>query len=153
MARDRTNPPAPPSSGAPSIISAGVRLLGELSSPGEVQLDGTIEGNLRCRQLTIGEGGSVKGEIVAEQATIRGRVEGELRVKSLRLAASAEVIGDIYQESIAIEAGAKISGRIVLGLERAETAHGPAVADVAAAAERPQPPSDTRQRQPRRLPA
>ncbi|RMF12293.1 MAG: polymer-forming cytoskeletal protein [Alphaproteobacteria bacterium] len=123
MAKDKPGSQTHVASGAPSIISAGVRLIGELTSPGDVQLDGTVEGDLRCRQLTIGDGGSVKGEITADQATIRGRVEGELRVKSLRLGSKAEVIGDIYQETIAIEAGARISGRIILGLERAAPLH------------------------------
>lgn len=141
MAKDKPGSQTHLASGAPSIISAGVRLVGELTSSGDVQLDGTVEGDLRCRQLTIGEGGSVKGEITADQATIRGRVEGELRVKSLRLAASAEVVGDIYQENIAIEAGAKISGRIILGLEQAEPLHKPEKAGGATSAGAATPPS------------
>ncbi len=128
MARDKSGALANVSSGAPSIISADVQLVGDLTSPGEVQLDGIIEGSVRSRLLTIGEGGSVKGKVVAERATIHGRVEGELRVKILRLGAKAEIVGDIHQESIAIEAGAKVSGHIHLGIDRNEPLRGPTAA-------------------------
>ncbi len=98
---------------APSIISKGVRLTGELASAGELQLDGQFEGRVRCHQLTIGESGSLAGEAQAEVAVIKGRFAGQLVARSIRITETAHVEGDIYQDNIAIEAGATIRGRLL----------------------------------------
>lgn len=91
-----------------------MRLVGELVSAGELQLDGSFEGRLRCEQLTVGEGGSLKGEAEADTAVIKGHFSGQLVARSVRIASTATVEGDIYQDNIAIEAGAAIKGRLLL---------------------------------------
>ncbi len=100
-------------SGAPSIISVGVHIMGDLDSPGELQLDGIIHGNVRCSALILGESGEVEGQIVADSITIRGRVEGELTGNTIRLEKSANVIGNILHQTISIEAGARIRGKLI----------------------------------------
>lgn len=100
-------------SGAPSIVSAGVRIRGDIESAGDVQLDGSVEGSVRCASLTVGEGGRIKGLIEAETVVVRGHVEGDIHANSLRLEKTSRLEGDMVHRSIAIEAGARISGRIV----------------------------------------
>lgn len=100
-------------SGAPSIVSAGVRIRGDIDSAGDVQLDGSVEGTVRCASLTVGEGGRVKGLIEAESVIVRGTVAGDVHANSLRLEKTARLEGDMVHRSIAIEAGARVSGRIV----------------------------------------
>ncbi len=122
---------------APSIISKGVRLTGELVSAGELQLDGHFEGRVRCHQLTIGESGSLGGEAEAEIAVIKGRFSGQLIARSIRIAETAHVEGDIYQDNIAIEAGATIHGRLLAREGRAEKDGGPASPEQAGVVETP----------------
>ena len=38
----------------PSIVSAGLQVTGNLISDGDVQIEGTIEGDIRSRMLTVG---------------------------------------------------------------------------------------------------
>ena len=78
---------------------------------GELQLDGSITGDLVCGSLVMGETGKVNGTISAETVTVRGAVTGEIRAKSVRLEKSAVVEGDVYHESLSVEAGAKLTGR------------------------------------------
>lgn len=99
-------------SGAPSIISAGVEIVGNIVSPGEVQLDGAIEGDIRCHSFVLGESGRVDGQVIAENMTLRGTVEGEVRGTGVRLEKSAKVVGEITHGTLSVEAGAQISGRI-----------------------------------------
>ncbi len=128
------NPPAQAEdASAPSIISKGVRLTGELTSAGELQLDGHFEGRVRCHQLTIGESGSLGGEAEAEIAVIKGRFAGQLVARSIRIAETAHVEGDIYQDNIAIEAGATIRGRLLAREGREEPGPDPASTDEPAA--------------------
>ena len=55
-----------PRSAAPSIISSDLKILGDLISAGDLQVDGIVEGDIQSRSLTIGEGAVVNGNVVAE---------------------------------------------------------------------------------------
>ena len=107
--------PVPPKrsamkSKAPSILSADLTVTGSIVSDGEVQLDGTVEGDVQAGSLTIGEDATVKGEVVCETVVVRGRVEGSLRARQVQLAATARVEGDVIHASLAIESGAYFDG-------------------------------------------
>ncbi|UTW53849.1 polymer-forming cytoskeletal protein [Kordiimonas sp. SCSIO 12610] len=96
---------------APSIIGSDVQIEGNVKTSGELQLDGKVMGDINCGSLVMGETGSVKGLVKADNVTIRGNVEGEIRSKTVRLEKSAVVNGDVYHENLSVEAGAKLSGR------------------------------------------
>jgi cytoskeletal protein CcmA (bactofilin family) len=97
---------------APSIISADLKIVGNLASAGDLQIDGTVEGDITSRRLTVGEGALVQGAILADSVKIYGSVSGEIKANSVHLAKSARVDGDIGHQSIAMEAGASVSGRL-----------------------------------------
>ncbi len=98
------------SPGVPSLISSDVTLEGNLISSGEVQFDGTIDGNIRAASLIVGEKAAVKGEVACEAVTIRGRVEGMVRARNVALAATAHIEGDIMHTSLSVEPGAHFDG-------------------------------------------
>lgn len=100
-------------SAAPSIIAADVRLQGNLESGGEVHLDGTLDGDIRCAALTVGDSGHITGAVVADWIVIRGAIDGEVRANSIKIDKSAHVKGDIWHQTISIESGAFIEGRLV----------------------------------------
>lgn len=95
----------------PSIIGPDVEIDGNIKTKDELQLDGSIKGDLDCGSLVMGETGAVNGLISADSVTIRGKVEGEVRAKTVRLEKSAIVNGDVYHENLSVEAGAKLTGR------------------------------------------
>jgi cytoskeletal protein CcmA (bactofilin family) len=84
-----------------------------MNTPGEIQFDGTLEGELRSGTLTIGEHATITGSIAVETLHIRGAVIGTIRARKVRLDSSAKVIGDIYHSDLSIEAGAYIEGRCI----------------------------------------
>ena len=63
----------------PSIITAEVSIHGDLTSNGELQIDGEITGNVRARAAVIDINGIVHGEVVAEDVIVRGRIIGPIR--------------------------------------------------------------------------
>ena len=95
---------------APSILSADLKITGSIVSDGEVQLDGTVEGDVRATDLTIGEEASIKGEVIAENVVIRGRVNGSVRARQVQLSSTARVEGDVIHATPAIESGAYFDG-------------------------------------------
>jgi len=98
------------SAGVPSIISTDVVMRGNISAAGEVQFDGSLEGDIKASTLIIGEKASVKGEVICETVTVRGRVEGGIRAKSVSLASTAQILGDILHSSLSVETGAHFEG-------------------------------------------
>lgn len=94
----------------PSIISSDLNIVGDLHSAGEIQIDGTVNGDIRTHALVIGETAMVKGEIVADAIRVLGTVNGQIKAKVVKLAASAHVVGDILHEDLSIETGAFLEG-------------------------------------------
>ncbi len=97
---------------APSIISSDLVIKGNLETTGDMQIEGTIEGDIRSHLLTIGQNALVRGEIVADDVVVNGRVIGRLRAQKIRLSSTARVEGDILHKNIAIESGAQFEGSV-----------------------------------------
>lgn len=108
----RSNDRRESSRGPTSLLSQGLTLEGNLSTDGDVQLDGTVRGDVVCKTLTVGLQGVVVGAVTADLVRLRGRVEGRITAAVVELAASASVTGDIVHESLAIEAGARVDGHV-----------------------------------------
>jgi cytoskeletal protein CcmA (bactofilin family) len=104
-----------------SIIGAEVIITGDLATDAQLHVDGRIDGNVRCAQLIQGADGIVSGNIVADEARLAGTVEGTVSAASLTVESTARILGDIAYDTIAIEAGARIEGRLArraaLGLD------------------------------------
>ena len=106
-------PAAAPKPKAPaSLLSADLTVTGNLKTAGDVQIEGTIEGDIRAHLLTVGEGATVKGEVIADDVIVNGRVVGRVRGLKVRLTATARVEGDIIHKTIAIESGAHFEGSV-----------------------------------------
>lgn len=87
-----------------------MRVLGDLESDGDVQVDGRVDGDLRIRTVTVGQGATVNGAIYGDTIRIAGTVNGEIRGGSVILGDTARVIGDIHHKTLSIEAGAFLQG-------------------------------------------
>ena len=106
-----TRAPAPRPSKAPSIIGAELTIEGDVSGGGELQIEGTIKGDVRIEHVTVGDGGSVEGGIYAEAVEVRGKVSGSITAKQVRLYGACHVDGDITHEQLMMESGAFFQGR------------------------------------------
>ncbi|TBN53201.1 polymer-forming cytoskeletal protein [Paracoccus sediminis] len=104
--------PAPARRSAPSILSSDLTVTGNIRTEGDIQIEGTVEGDIRAHQLVIGESATIRGEIVGDEVVVNGRVVGRVRGLKVRLSASARVEGDIIHKTIAIESGAHFEGSV-----------------------------------------
>lgn len=105
-------PAAPKSKPAPSILSSDLTITGNIKTTGDVQVEGVVEGDIRAHLLTVGEGATIRGEIVADDIVVNGRVVGRVRGLKVRLTSTARVEGDIIHKTIAIESGAHFEGSV-----------------------------------------
>jgi cytoskeletal protein CcmA (bactofilin family) len=106
-----TEPMTSTKSGIPSIISADMKIVGSVESKGDVQIDGTIEGDVTSHTLTVSDSASVRGSISADTVRVSGTVKGGINAKSVTLTRSAKVEGDILHQALAIEPGASFEGQ------------------------------------------
>ncbi len=98
--------------GVPSIISPDLEIVGDLKSDGEIQIDGTVKGDIKGHMLTVGEQGKIDGSIVADTVRIFGTINGRVQAKTVRIDKSARVTADITHGSLTIEAGAYFEGKV-----------------------------------------
>ena len=111
------------------FIGNGVVLKGDVEVPGAASIDGNFEGTLKAKNLIVGPGGHVSGQISCETAEIKGIVEDHLVVRNkLTLRASGSLTGAISYARIMVEEGGSISGTIeVLQQQKVAAVQAPAV--------------------------
>lgn len=95
-----------------SVLSSDLSITGNLKTTGDIQIEGVVDGDIRAHLLTVGEGATVRGEVVADDVVVNGRVVGRVRGLKVRLTSSARVEGDIIHKTIAIESGAHFEGSV-----------------------------------------
>ncbi|MHB8837421.1 MAG: bactofilin family protein [Gemmatimonadaceae bacterium] len=97
-----------------SIISAGMRITGDIETNGTIKIDGRIEGSVvGARQLLLGRNGAIHGNVHAGEVVVGGLVDGAIVAdERLELQGSAIVNGDIETKSIVVLEGACINGSV-----------------------------------------
>ena len=103
---------APKPKPAASVLSSDLHITGNIKTTGDIQVEGSVEGDIRAHLLTIGETATIKGGVVADDVVINGRIVGRVRGLKVRLSSTARVEGDIIHKTIAIESGAHFEGSV-----------------------------------------
>lgn len=137
---EATKPVVRKSNGVPSILASDMNVLGNILSEGTVDIDGVVEGNVKCYHATVRKNGHVKGDVVAEIVHVYGRIQGLIKARNVHFFKGCRAEGVIMHESITIEDGAFVDGRfkrtdkLVLDDGEGESAHAAPLAIGASAA-------------------
>ena len=97
-----------------SVLAQDLRITGEISSTGTIEVLGEIEGNLSARGLVVGLEGRMTGTVSAETVEVKGKLDGSVATHAFALRASAEVAADVTYTTLIIESGARIEGKFSL---------------------------------------
>lgn len=91
-----------------NIIAQGTKINGDLSSEGDLRIDGAIEGNIKTSgKIVVGKSGFVKGTLEGTDAYFEGRFSGKLSLTgTLTLKATAQIDGEVVAGKLAVEPGA-----------------------------------------------
>jgi cytoskeletal protein CcmA (bactofilin family) len=102
-----------------NLIGVGTEIKGDITSNGDIRIDGSLTGNLNTSgKLVIGETGKVNGEIVCKNSEVLGEIKGKIKVSELlSLKATSKIFGDIVTKKLAIEPGSKFTGNCNMGDE------------------------------------
>src|SRR5277367_1911554 len=99
--------------GSASLIGSGTSLKGDITSSGDLRIDGTLVGNIICSsKVIIGANGVVEGDISGQMADSMGKVSGTIKVKELlQLKSNCQVNGNLHAAKLQIEPAANFNGQ------------------------------------------
>lgn len=101
-----------------SLIGHGLSVDGNISTEGNLHVDGMIKGVIRVNVLTVGKDAEIEADIYADDVVISGSVRGSISSDKVRLSNTANVKGSIEHRLFAIEAGAQFEGDVRHSEER-----------------------------------
>jgi cytoskeletal protein CcmA (bactofilin family) len=114
-ARTTTHASTHASAAGEARIGSGARVRGRIHGEGDLVIEGHVEGEVTLRgDLTVAEGAELSSKAIeAQSVTIAGSLEGDVNATGpVRLGASARVRGDLRGSTVAIDEGARFSGRL-----------------------------------------
>lgn len=95
-----------------SLVSAEMRVEGNIVSQSGAMLDGTVIGNVtvaaRNAALLIRAGAKVEGNVTAPIVIVQGEVVGDLNARFVHLYPGARVIGTIRSPRLIVDDGATV---------------------------------------------
>lgn len=96
----------------PSILSPDAEVRGDITSSGDLQVEGSVKGDITSRSVTIGEQAHVEGSITGEVVHVCGIVSGQITGTKVNLTRTARVIGDVTHDVLGVESGAHVEGHM-----------------------------------------
>lgn len=104
--------PAPVPQGAHggrSHLVAGTRIVGDITAPGLLEIQGQVEGRVMADSVLIEERGTVDGEVQAASIGVKGTFSGHLAGGAVRVHATARMSGTIRYDTLSVESGSEIT--------------------------------------------
>lgn len=95
-----------------NIIAFGTKIVGTITSDGDIRIDGEVEGEISTNaRVILGKTSNVNGSIICTNAEILGHFTGKLTVaETLSIRDTATISGDIITSKITIDVNAKFNG-------------------------------------------
>jgi len=100
-------------SNAINLIGVGTTIEGNITSNGDIRVDGSLKGNVNTKgKVIVGESGRINGEVYCKNFELEGSIEGKVFISELlTLRAKSKLVGDITTNKLAIEPGAVFTGK------------------------------------------
>jgi cytoskeletal protein CcmA (bactofilin family) len=93
-----------------STIGEELTIAGNVTSKGELHVNGQVQGDVHCVAFVLGENAQIEGNVVADYALIRGRLIGSIRALTVTLQANSHVEGNVFHKSLCLEQGSHFQG-------------------------------------------
>lgn len=99
-------------SGIKTFLGKDTTFSGKLVSEGNVQIDGSFDGEIRIGDtLIIGRGGKVKARVTAQRVVVHGRIEGEIEASArVELNEGSVLLGGVKTASLVVSENVHFEG-------------------------------------------
>lgn len=97
-----------------SLIGQGGTLEGKVQCDTNLRIEGTFSGEIQCSgTVTVGEQGTVRSSIIADEIVIAGKVYGDVTAsRRLIMTGSGQLHGNITTAALNIMEGSLLSGTV-----------------------------------------
>lgn len=105
---------------AKNNLGSDVEIKGIIKFRTDLAIDGKVEGEIFSQgALSIGENGTINGDIKTKSASIAGKVRGNVTAQErCELKSQGELLGDLKTPRLAIEEGAVFIGKSEVTLSK-----------------------------------
>lgn len=116
-------PSGPEKDEVETVVGPSVNVEGDFSSEGNIIVKGSVAGSVHTsKHLSVEQGAKIMANVRAGSAQVAGEVKGNMKVKEvLELTSTARILGDLEVKTLIVEAGALISGKVMMPGFEAET--------------------------------
>jgi cytoskeletal protein CcmA (bactofilin family) len=95
------------------LIGEGVKIKGEIRDCREIEIHGTVEGDLEAEVLIVHGKGVVTGTVKTDRAEVHGSIDGDISVKYLlAVKAKGSVAGKTTYGELSVETGGRVVGTL-----------------------------------------
>jgi cytoskeletal protein CcmA (bactofilin family) len=96
---------------AAACLDRGSKISGKLHFEGSVRVDGSLDGEIDAKEITIGENAVATAQIRADSIVVSGKVNGDITAtQRVELRATARVMGNITTQKLMVHEGAVFEG-------------------------------------------
>jgi len=93
-----------------SVFADDLHIKGNVTSKGDVQLNGVVDGDVSARTLWLEKDSSIKGSMIAEKVVIGGNIDTNVNGNSVKLKSSAHVQSEVMSNSLSVDEEAYFDG-------------------------------------------
>ncbi len=101
-----------------TLIGRGTTIDGDLTFSGNLNIEGTVKGNLTADNddsiLILSEQGRIQGEVRVSNMLLNGAIDGDVFANGkVELFEKARICGDVYYNLLEMAVGAEVNGKLV----------------------------------------
>jgi len=96
-----------------AVIADGAHFKGQIKNARAIEINGTVEADLKADKVTIDSGGKFVGAINADLVVISGHYDGNMDAGSIWATATAQIAGKIQYKTLQMDRGAALNCRVV----------------------------------------
>ena len=96
-----------------AVIADGTHFKGQIKNARAIEINGTVEADLKADKVTIGSDGKFVGAINADLVVISGHYDGNMDAGSIWATATAQIAGKIQYKTLQMDRGAALNCRVV----------------------------------------
>lgn len=102
-----------------TIIGEGIKLEGDFSGQGDLELYGELKGNISITgRLKVGPNARVIANITASNAEVEGMIKGKVSItNAIDILSTGNINGDVIAQEITIAKGAAINGKVHIDMK------------------------------------
>ena len=99
-----------------TIIGVSVTLKGNIHNKGSIQVNGTIEGEVKSDEnIIVGETAQIKGPVIAKKIEASGEIRGLVEAtEKLEINPTGKIYGDVNAKTLIIKEGAIFVGKSIM---------------------------------------